>query len=158
MKYNIKSNKELTKDYLEELYKIFEENMKVVSKGTIYETTFTNDYKNYWIDNILSNDNLKVISFYDNNVFIGYLIVIEEDDIFIHEFQLIKEYQGDGKSFRYVVKTVLDLYNNGKIFHGRIWKSNLKAMIVFRTMGAIINEKDEFELTYSQAKDWYEKI
>ncbi len=157
MRVECKKNNEVDTSKLNELYSIFEKNMKIVSEGTIYETTFTDDYKEKWIEDIKNNESMSILLFYnDINKIVGYLIIEDKDVNYVREFQIVEENRNEDLILD-MAESLITYFNNGKDFVGRVWRDDLREQLLFVQMGAVNNKKGELVLTNDKLKNWFDK-
>ena len=157
MRVECKKNNEVDTSKLNELYSIFETNMKIVSEGTIYETIFTDDYKEKWIEDIKNNESMSILLFYnDINKIVGYLIIEDKDVNYVREFQIVEENRNEDLILD-MAESLITYFNNGKDFVGRVWRDDLRGQLLFVQMGAVNNKKGELVLTNDKLKNWFDK-
>ena len=139
-----KNNLSITNEELEKLYLIYYDN---VSSDDI---KYVNNDKEEWINEIKSFSNTNYYLFYDNNYLIGYIIIYPKDDSnYIREFEIIKNYQNDGKTFIDMIRMTLPYTDTNKAYEGRILSYNDTAKMSFKRVGALVNN-GMFVCTYDR--------
>lgn len=133
-----KNQQTITNEDLEKLYEIY------YSNTTIEESSFIaskKSHKENWIKDIISNPKLLCSMFYDNNILIGYIIFsLEEKENYVREFEIIKEYQNDGKTFKEMIKKALPYTNINNLYTGRILSFNEDAKKTFKGIGTFLHQ------------------
>lgn len=134
----VRKNSEITLEKAEELFQIFINNMsKYADMNSFFKGIKTEQYKDKWINDVLNNDKLSSYEYYENDNLVGYILIIFLDnENYIHEFEIDSKYQGDGKTFKEMVKNTIDLIDNNNDFSGDIWFINKKSRNVFKHIGA----------------------
>ena len=133
-----KNNSNITYEELERLYEIHFNNLTVEENRVV---TSNDNYKEQWINEIKNNPQLLCSMFFDNNVLIGYIIIfLNSDENYIRDFEIVKDYQSNGHTFKEMVKMVLPYTNKDKLYTGRILPFNEHAKSVFIRIGALIND------------------
>ena len=159
MKCIVKNNNELSREDISKYYNLFSDNMMEYTKKPDSHVSLNDEYKEKWINETLTENNLKFLSFYDDDDAIaGYVVAIEKEKNFIRDFQIVDRFQHDGRTFRFMVEKVVETFDNGKPFYGFIWSTNLKSKIVFTKIGCRINDNKAFEISADDLKKWLDKI
>ena len=123
----IRNSKTITRLELERLYSIYADN-------------FPDDKQemNHWIDEIITEPDVLYSMFYDNDKLAGYIIIyLRETENYIREFEIAKEYQNNGTTFKDMIKETIHYTNTDNMFTGIILPNNEEAKGVFRRIGAI---------------------
>ena len=137
----IKNNRTVTRLELEQLYFIYADNLiEGVEKKEM----------NSWIDEIIQEPNIFYSMLYDNDKLAGYMIIyLREKENYIREFEIAKEYQNNGVTFKELIKETLPYTDSDKIYTGRILGHNEEAKGVFRRIGAIVVD-GKYQVTYDR--------
>ena len=151
MRIVCKKNNELTREELEVLYDVYSRSIKEVSiDEDDYSQVRTLNYKNTWINDLKNNDRLLCALYYDESTFVGYILIsLNEDLNYIIDFQITKNYQGDGITFKQMIKLVLPFTNTNKKYAGKIITYNSHARNSFKSIGAL-PRNGMYEVTYSK--------
>ncbi len=146
-----KINNQVTEEDLYKLYDIYESNLPgYVKNDVIFKSIVGDEYKSKWVNEILNEPNKLVSTFYEGNTLVGYIIIFEkEEENYVREFEIIKEYQDDGKSFRGMISQILPYTNKDKLYTGRILQYNDSAKVAFFTVGAI-HDKGKYVCPYDR--------
>lgn len=136
MKIICKKNVELTDEELELFYDLYVSNLdeNVRKEYSVY----SDENKKIWINNIKDNNQLFCAEYFEENEFVGYImIVLYEKENYVQEFEIVKKFQGDGKSFKNMVKLILPFTNTKNVYTGLIYDYNHHAKKVFKSIGAV---------------------
>lgn len=138
MKIIVKRNSELSRENLEVLFYLYSMNLnKTNVENKTHEKTSDKDN---WINTIKNNDNLKCFEFYNEKGFVGYILIeFMNDENYISEFQIMGEYQRDGRTFKEMIMLVLPYTNKEKKYSGRIMSNNNHAKAAFKSLGALVD-------------------
>lgn len=126
-------------------------NMFLILKSN-YKKIYDISDKDYliWKDNILSSKDINTYILKENDDIIGYIqYVINEDSICISEIQILHDYQGNGKTFRKLMKDFILLANitvDSKIYCF-INPNNDKSKEVFTGIGFVNTERNKYSIT-----------
>ena len=133
MKNVIKTNKSITRVELEELYAMYAENL--------FEGAEKKEM-NPWIDEIIAEPDILYSLFYsESEKLAGYIIIyLREKENYVREFEVNKEFQNDGVTFKYMIRETLPNTNTDNVFTGRILPHNDEAKGAFKRMGALGKE------------------
>lgn len=154
----INRSSELTSENVEELFSLFLRNMgQFAKKNKFFESIKTEFYKEKWINDILNEERLLSFRFYDNEILAGYiLIIIKENENFVHEFQIDESYQGDGKTFKEMILVTVSNIPNQNDYTGNIWFVNEKSRNVFKHLGAKFID-DQYKIEREILNKWIKK-
>ena len=150
IKYN---NKDIQLEVMEELYKIYEQNMKKIAKTIV---KFDDDHKKKWIEVNLNTDNNNLIVYYDDdNTLLGYMFLIVSNEMnYISELQLIENKQEDGESFKTVAKETFKYLTPGKPIKYRTWPTNSKVGGISKKFNAIFDKEGRLTIEYETIKNY----
>jgi hypothetical protein len=137
-----RKNEQITEDDLYKLYDIYENNLPgYVKTDVIFQSIVGDEYRSKWVNEIMEEPNKLVSMFYEGEALVGYIMIYEkEEENYIREFEIIKEYQDDGKTFRGMISLILPYTNKEKLYTGKILQYNDSAKVAFFTVGAIHNK------------------
>lgn len=149
MKVNSSKTSELTREQIGQLYDLCYSNLSPkMIKSNHYSELSTPEYKEKWIDEIKNKENAVYLEFFDDSNFVGFTIIyLNPDENFVREFQIIKEYQDDGKSFKEMVRLALPSTNKNNIYTGIIFDDNNGAKNAFRSLGVGMRG-GKYQVTY----------
>ncbi len=159
MELIVKRNTELTREEVEELFKIYFENITPIldvykSRAKIYDT---NEHREEWITGVLTDNTLRCFKFVENNKLIGFILIeFLENENFIFDFDIIDEYKSDGITFNKMIELAFPYCQEGKEFTGIIWRENENALMKFKSIGALLINK-KYRLSYDKVKEMIEK-
>ncbi len=146
----LKKTSEIDKNELGKLYDICYNNLssKIINNPNYAEFS-TSEYKDKWIDEISLKDNAFCLEFYEEMKLVGFIIFyLEENENFVRQFQIIKDYQGDGKTFRKMIELFLPHTNKENLYTGIIFDENNQAQKAFKSLGTnIVNGK--YQVSYN---------
>ena len=113
-----------------------------------YAEFSTPEYKEEWINEISSKNNAVCLEFFEGVMFVGFIILyLEDNENFIREFQVTKDYQKNGKTFRKMIDLTIPYTNKEKLYTGVIFDENNEAQRTFKAFGANI-VKGKYQITY----------
>ena len=135
---------------LNDMYEIISNNMKdIIDTGNSDDENYMN-WKNSMYEE-LTKSNKKWVGAFENKKLIGYFLYkINSDFLNIDEIQIVKEHQGDGYTFKNLLKTIL----NEKIAKTEfkittyVNKSNEKSNAIVKKLGFTILEVKERGIKY----------
>ena len=97
----IRNSKTITRLELERLYSIYADNFPDNKQEM-----------NPWIDEIITEPDILYSMFYDNDKLAGYIIIyLRETENYIREFEIAKEYQNNGTTFKDMIKETIHYTN-----------------------------------------------
>ena len=158
MRFVCKKNNELTNEELEVLYDVYSQSIKEISiDEDDYSHVRTLNYKNTWINDIKNNNRLICAEYYDGSTLVGYILVSLNDEYnYIIDFQITRNYQGDGVTFKEMIKLLLPFTNTNKKYVGKILTYNSHARNSFKSIGAL-SKNGMYEVTYSKLVEYLYK-
>ena len=137
-----KNNISISNDDIKNMFEIYYGNLPETKKNNMQIT------KEEMAKELVQSNNLLCSMFYDNGKLIGYIIMyLREDENFIREFEIVKEYQHDGKTFINMIKMALPYTDIRKKYTGIIYNDNYNAKMAFKRVGALIKDK-KYVCTY----------
>ena len=150
-----KRNKDISDEFANELFNMFLETMGTMAENSqSYKGIFTDEFKKNWINKLKTNENEKVLLVYDDSKLAAFVIVLElENETFIQDFHIKKEYQGDGKTFRFIISEGAKNVDITKELTGDIWIVNGHSRDVFKHIGARF-EDGKFRLKFDVLAKW----
>ena len=158
MNITCKKSDEYTYEEYKGLFQIFKDNMKeIAEKSALTKRMVTDEFQDEWINLYKDKPNIKLLLFHENEKIISYIIVEEkEKDNYIHEFQISKEYQKDGHTFKKMIIEGIKFIDPTKDFTGNIWINNRHSNEVFKHLGVKFDGKD-FRMSGKMLMEWITK-
>lgn len=158
MELKVLKNTDLTVEILEDLYKLFFENMKVVSKqNAAYNCIYSESYKKEWQDDCLNCDCLNAHLYYEDGVLVSFILIEDrENESFIREFQIDSKHQSDGYTFKYMIANSFPKVRKGIDLTGDIWIINRHSRDVFTHIGASYSD-GKYRIPYNSLLEWLNK-
>ena len=152
IKYN---SSDIQLEVMEELYKIYEQNMKKIAKTIV---KFDDEHKKKWIDINLNTENNNLILYYDdNNSLLGYMFIIISDEMnYVSELQLIEDKQEDGETFKSVVRETFKYLTPGKPIKYKTWPTNAKMGAISEKFNAVFDKESRLTIEYDTIKNYLE--
>lgn len=153
-----KKNTELSDGELEAIYSLHYSNVEsYATRYNKFKNISSPEYKQKWTNYVRENNNLICIAVVNDGYLIGFtLLILEENENYISDFYIAKEYQHDGQTFRALIENTFKIARPNTNFTGRIWNENTEAKTVFQSLGARIKD-GKYVVSYSKIKEWIEK-
>jgi len=136
---------------IEDIYGLLYYNM-----SKLYDSPLKESYKKEWIETNSNADNILFLLFYNKDHFVGFIqCQVSDIENHIQEVQVAEEVQGDGSTFRAMIKSFVASgeINRNVPISGEIWVRNRKSRSVFMHMGAK-NRDGRYSITYEDLCSW----
>ena len=150
-----KKSNDISDDLANELFDIFLETMGPIAENSkSYKGIFTDKFKDDWLYKLKNNEDEKVLLVYEDSKLVAFVIVLElENETFIQDFHIKKEYQKDGKTFKFIISEGAKNIDITKELTGDIWIVNGHSRDVFKHIGAKF-EDGKFRLKFDVLAKW----
>lgn len=149
--YNVYDKLQVEEKIAKQMFSIISDNMEIILKTdekSLYKT---------WYDNCIDNTKMKTIVLLDKDEVTGYIQYLNENSgVFLSEIQIRNQNQGDGKTFRELMRLFFNKANiiDSTIIQCKINPQNNKSINVFKHIGFIKKEKNNYEIRGNQFKEW----
>ena len=148
----------LSREETSDLFDVCYNNLpNTVLNSKNYSELSTSNYKEEWINEIINEENGICLIYSNGERFVGFVIIyLRESENFIREFQILKEFQDDGKTFYEMIKLALPFTDTSKIYTGIIYEENRSAIKSFKNLGVGII-KGKYQIKYDLLKKMLDK-